>query len=76
MKGLIIDDPWISLILAGEKTWEMRSTATQQRGLIALIRKGTGTVVGTARVVGSRGPLGLAQLRENAAKHRVPMHLF
>jgi hypothetical protein len=25
-RGLIIDEPWISLILSGKKTWEMRST--------------------------------------------------
>ena len=27
MKGLIIDEPWIGLILQGKKTWEMRKTA-------------------------------------------------
>jgi len=45
IKGLIIDTPHIDNILSGQKTWEMRSTQTKQRGLVALIRKGSGTVV-------------------------------
>lgn len=51
MKGLIIDEPWISKILRGEKTWEMRRTLSKIRGRIALIRKGSGQVVGVADVV-------------------------
>jgi hypothetical protein len=43
MKGLVIDEPWISLIISGEKTWEMRSRNTVVRGRIALIRKGSKT---------------------------------
>jgi hypothetical protein len=51
MKALVIDKPWIDKILRGEKTWEMRKRVCNYRGLIALIRKGSGHVVGTARVV-------------------------
>lgn len=76
MKGLIVDEPWISLILRGEKHWEMRSQATAVRGAVALIRKGSGAVVGVIRVTGCRGPLGLDELRSNADKHRVPMTEF
>lgn len=36
MKGLIVDEPWTSLILAGKKDWEMRSRPMQVRGSIAL----------------------------------------
>lgn len=32
MKGLVIDEPWVSLITAGKKTWEMRSRNTLVRG--------------------------------------------
>lgn len=53
MKGLIIDEPWIGLILSGDKTWEMRKTACHHRGPIALIRKGSGQVVGAAEIVDS-----------------------
>jgi hypothetical protein len=53
MRGLIIDEPWVSLILAGKKTWEMRKSACRVRGQVALIRKGSGQVVGVADIVGS-----------------------
>jgi len=53
VKGLIVDEPWIGLILSGSKTWEMRKTASHHRGQIALIRKGSGQVVGTAEMVDS-----------------------
>lgn len=44
--GLIIDKPWIDMILMGEKTWEMRSRMTKIRGKIALIKKGSGKIYG------------------------------
>jgi ASCH domain len=57
MKALIIDEPWITAILKGDKTWEMRKKNCNIRGQIALVRKGSGHVVGTADVVGCRPPL-------------------
>src|SRR5438128_1666594 len=57
MKALIIAEPWISAILKGEKTWEMRKTGCKLRGPIALIKKGSGHVVGTADVADCRPPL-------------------
>jgi hypothetical protein len=47
-RALIIDEPHISRILAGEKIWEMRSRPTKIRGRIGLIRKGSGLIVGSA----------------------------
>ena len=41
MKALVIDEPWISAILLGVKTWEMRRGVCNLRGPIALIRKGS-----------------------------------
>jgi hypothetical protein len=57
MKALVIDEPWITAILKGDKTWEMRKRNCNIRGQIALIRKGSSHVVGTANVVDSRPPL-------------------
>ena len=57
MKALVIDEPWISLILRGEKTWEMRKTGCRIRGTIGLIRKGSGQVVGTAEITDNLPPL-------------------
>jgi hypothetical protein len=71
VKGLIIDEPWVSMIMAGEKTWEMRSRDTKVRGRIALIRKGSKTVVGVADLVGTALKLSRSDLRANVAKHQV-----
>lgn len=72
LKGLIIDSPHIDHILAGRKRWEMRPASTSQRGTIALIRKGTNAIVGTADLVDSLGPLTDYELRGAEALHRIP----
>lgn len=69
-KALIIDSPHIERILSGEKTWEMRSRNCQIRGLIGLIRKGSGQVVGVVEIVGVSGPLTRDELMANLDKHR------
>ena len=69
-RGLIIDSLPIDRILAGTKTWEMRSAATKVRGRIALIRKGSGSVVGTAEVVGCVGPLTRDEMISNVDRHQ------
>jgi ASCH domain len=76
MRGLIIAEPWISKILSGEKTWEMRSGNTKMRGLIGLIRSRSLHVVGVAHVVDSRGPFSIAELGEHFDFHRVPESVF
>lgn len=73
MKALIIDEPWITEVLSGRKIWEMRKTACHYRGQIALIRKGSGQVVGVAEVVDSLPPI--ESLKDYAAsrnRHRIP----
>ena len=75
VRALIIDEPWISLILAGEKTWEMRTSTTHIRGPIGLIRKGSGLVVGWARVVDSLGPFDRAAMLANGQRHRIDADL-
>ncbi|MER9240677.1 hypothetical protein [Mesorhizobium sp. M0633] len=74
MKGLIIDEPWIGLILKGEKIWEMRKTACHHRGPVALIRKGSGAVVGTAEVAGSLPSIETRDAYAAAEQHhRIPL---
>ncbi|GCL65159.1 ASCH domain-containing protein [Pseudaquabacterium pictum] len=70
-KGLIIKAPFIDWIMEGRKTWELRSTHTQVRGPIALIQKGTGSVVAVARLVDSKGPLSAADMAANLQHHAV-----
>ncbi len=73
MKAIVIDEPWIGLILAGEKTWEMRRGSCSHRGPVALIRKGSGLVVGTANVVDSLAPLLTPEAYGAAERHhRIP----
>jgi hypothetical protein len=45
------------MILAGTKTWEMRTAPCPHMGRIGLIRQGTGLIVGIADVVASLPPL-------------------
>jgi hypothetical protein len=73
LKALIIDEPWISKILRGEKTWEMRSRRTELLGWIALVRKGSGQIVGVAELTGCQGPLTLERLRAGSDRHCIPM---
>jgi ASCH domain len=72
MKGLIIAEPWLGMIVAGKKTWEMRSKSTLVRGRIALIRKGSKAVIGVADLVGTVSRLSPSELQASVAKHQVP----
>ncbi|NOQ17590.1 MAG: ASCH domain-containing protein [Methyloprofundus sp.] len=70
-KGLIIKSPYIDRILAGTKTWEMRSSSTKIRGPIALIKQGTGEIIGVANLVDVKGPLDAQDKREAIDKHQI-----
>lgn len=75
-KALIIADPWISYILDGSKTWEMRASSTSHRGWFGLIRKGTGAVYGVARLVDVGVPLAPAEMLRTTDQHRIPADLI
>lgn len=74
--GLVIAEPWIGKILSGEKTWEMRSRNTKRRGPIALIKKGSKTVVGVCRLEGVKGPLDKSELAQYEHEHQVPREVY
>jgi hypothetical protein len=71
LRGLLIKEPWIGKILKGLKKWEIRGSKTNIRGTIALIRSGSGLIVGTCDLVDVKGPLILAEMRKNFDKHRI-----
>ena len=71
-RGLVIADPWIGHILEGRKDWEMRSQSTSVRGWFGLIRKGSGTVVGLARLVECGKALDQAEMIATVDRHRIP----
>lgn len=53
IKGLFIKEPWISLILDGKKSWEIRGSNSKIRGRIALIASGSGEVKGFVDIIDS-----------------------
>jgi len=48
MRGLTIKEPWLSKILSGSKTWEIRTRKTNLRERIALVRGGASEIAGYA----------------------------
>lgn len=72
MQALIVREPWIDMILSGEKTWEMRSRPTRNRGRIALIRQGSGQVVGVADLLGTKSEMHPDQFAATFDRHRIP----
>lgn len=72
MKALVVAEPWMGLILSGRKTWELRSRRTQHRGPFALIRKGSGTVVGVAELSDCLAPLTTSTTADTVERHRIP----
>ena len=75
-KALIIDEPWISKILSGEKVWEMRSRVAHHRGPFALIKKGTGMIFGVSNMVDCQGPFLPSELESHFANHRIPQDII
>ena len=76
MQALVVREPWIEMILSGEKTWEMRSRPTVKRGRVALVRKGSGLVCGTVDLLGAEPKLRPEQLAATRDRHRIPEELF
>jgi hypothetical protein len=67
-RGLIIRAEPLELILNGTKTWEIRGRRTSIRGSIALIRQGSGLIVGAADLLDVVGPMSPAALVREANK--------
>jgi len=71
-QALIIDEPWIILIMAGQKAWDMRSCATTKRGAVALVRKGSGQIVAIARIAACLAPLSATGMAGTFDRHCIP----
>ncbi|SFA90796.1 ASCH domain-containing protein [Cohnella sp. OV330] len=71
MKGLIIKPYWADLILAGQKTWEIRGSYTHHRGPTAIIKSGSGKVYGVVNIVDCMS-LPFSSWSKNKSKHHVP----
>jgi hypothetical protein len=60
------------MMIAGKKIWELRSRNTAVRGRIALIRKGSKTIVGVADLGGTLAEAIAIRVKGNFAKHQDP----
>ena len=66
---LIVKNPWLEKILSRTKTWEIRGTSTQKRGLIHRGLSGSGgKILGCARLIDCL-PLSREELCAQADKH-------
>lgn len=52
--ALLVRQPWVSMILDGQKIWEMRGDACHRRGRVALACAGTGLLYGEANLIDCR----------------------
>ncbi len=67
--GLIVKEPYASMIVKGLKVWEIRKRRTNVRGEIYIISRGF--VVGKVELVDVLGPFTVEELSEHEEKHRV-----
>lgn len=70
MDGLIVNEPFASMIIEGKKTWELRNRLlpTKRQGKeFYLLSKGR--ALGTVRFLYSIGPLSRNQITQNKDKH-------
>ncbi|GAA6153033.1 ASCH domain-containing protein [Pseudoteredinibacter isoporae] len=68
-RALIVRQPWIDMILAGYKPWEMRSAPTKVRGRTGLIEQGSGLIVGEVNLTDSLPALTIEQAQHHREKH-------
>jgi len=69
--GLIIKEPFISMILNGKKTWEIRTRKTRIRGRILVVNKSY--IRGSVNLVDCIGPLTKEEIMRNVMRHRATM---
>lgn len=75
-RALVIREPWITSILDGRKTWEMRSKETRIRGTIGLARRGSGLIVGVADLIDSLPALRRESYMDHQTKHAIPSSML
>ncbi|WP_457548996.1 ASCH domain-containing protein [Archaeoglobus sp.] len=67
--GLIVKEPYASMIVKGLKVWEIRKRRTNIRGEIYIISRGF--VIGKVSIVDVLGPFTVEELLKYEEKHRV-----
>ena len=74
MRGLIVKQPFASMIVRGEKKWEIRKRNTNIRGEIVIISGGY--AVGIAKLVDVLGPFEVEELSKYYSYHKVDERLL
>ena len=69
-KVLTLKEPWMTMILSGEKTMELRSTRTNIRGTIYLAQSKTQYIFGKVDIVDCLGPFSDEVFELNKQYHR------
>lgn len=69
-RGLIIQQPWLDLILTGQKTMDLRSSDTQIRGEVAILHDGK--IWGYVNLYDTVGPMTAAEIMNRELEHHVP----
>jgi hypothetical protein len=70
-RTLLVKEPWVSLLLSGEKVWELRRSSTKVRGRVGLTPSGSGEIAGRASLVWVHGPFTADELRAHREEHLV-----
>ncbi|KIX84623.1 ASCH domain-containing protein [Thermus filiformis] len=65
--GLIVREPYASLIVDGKKTWEIRKRYARHRGPLGIVTGGW--LIGQADLVGVEGPFRVEELLAHRDKH-------
>lgn len=66
--GLIVKDPFATMIVKGEKTWEVRTKHTKLRARIGIVKSGSKTVIGEVSL------LDCIELTEHMLHTCFPLH--
>jgi len=69
VRGLIVREPFASMIVRGEKKWEVRKRRTNVRGEIVIISNGY--ALGVVELVDVLGPFSVEELMKFRDLHRV-----
>ncbi|NJE11429.1 ASCH domain-containing protein [Thermococcus sp. MAR1] len=73
-KGLIVREPFATLIAEGKKVWEIRKSRTRIRGEVLILAGGR--AVGSAELVDVLGPFTAEELAQHSDKHLVDLEFL
>lgn len=73
-KGLIVKEPFATLIVEGKKTWKIRKSRTRVRGEVLVLNRGM--ALGRAELVDVLGPFTPRELANHREKHGVSLEFL